>query len=149
MDALDRQLLNDFQHGFPLAPRPFAALGERLGVGEALVLARLTALRDAGSVSRVGAVFRPHAVGASTLAAMAVPPEELERVATLVSARPEVNHNYQRDHRLNLWFVVCAANRAEVAEVLDEIERATGIVALDLPLLEDFHIDLGFGLSWT
>ena len=149
MDGLDRRLLNDFQHGFPLVPRPFAALAERLGVGEAVVLARLMALREAGSVSRVGAVFRPHAVGASTLAAMAVPPEELERVATLVSARPEVNHNYQRDHRLNLWFVVCAANRAEVAEVLDEIERATGIVALDLPLLEDFHIDLGFGLSWT
>jgi hypothetical protein len=66
-----------------------------------------------------------------------------------VSAHPQVNHNYQREHRLNLWFVVAAASGQEVRGVLDDIARRSGLAVLDLPMLEDFHIDLGFGLSWT
>jgi DNA-binding Lrp family transcriptional regulator len=149
LDAIDRRLLDDFQQGFPLVQRPYAAVADALGIAEGEVLERLARLKRAGAVSRVGAVIRPHAVGASTLAAMAVPPEWLERVAELVSGYAEVNHNYQRDHRLNLWFVVTAAGACDVRAVLDDIERRTGIEVLDLPMLEDFHIDLGFGLSWT
>jgi len=149
LDAIDRHLLDDFQHNFPLCPRPYAAIGERLGITEAEVMERLARLQRAGVVSRVGAAIRPHAVGASTLAAMAVPGEWLERVAELVSGYPEVNHNYLRDHRLNLWFVVTASHRDEVTAVLQDIERRTGIQVLDLPMLEDFHIDLGFGLQWS
>jgi len=149
MDALDRRLLDDFQHDFPLDSRPYAVLGDRLGIAEDEVVRRLDTLRRQGAVSRVGAVIRPHAVGHSTLAAMAVPAEWLERVAELVSGYPEVNHNYQRDHRLNLWFVVTASGRDDVCAVLDDIERRTGLEVLDLPMLEQFHIDLGFGLKWT
>lgn len=149
MDALDRRLLDDFQHDFPLDSRPYAVLGDRLGIAEDEVVQRLDNLRRQGAVSRVGAVIRPHAVGHSTLAAMAVPADWLERVAELVSGYPEVNHNYQRDHRLNLWFVVTASGRDDVRAVLDDIERRTGLEVLDLPMLEQFHIDLGFGLKWT
>lgn len=149
LDDIDRHLLDDFQQNFPLSSRPYAELGERLGIAEADVLERLARMQRAGAVSRIGAVIRPHAVGASTLAAMAVPPDWLERVAELVSGYPEVNHNYQRDHRLNLWFVVAAGGSDDVRAVLDDIERRTGIQVLDLPMLEDFHIDLGFGLKWN
>lgn len=149
LDAIDRRLLDDFQHGFPLVARPYAVVAERLGIGEGEVIERLARLTDAGAVSRVGGVIRPHAVGHSTLAAMAVPPDALEEVAERVSGYPEVNHNYQREHRLNLWFVVTAADKEEVATVLADIERRTGIAVLDLPMLEDFHIDLGFGLQWS
>lgn len=148
MDALDRRLLDDFQHDFPLDSRPYAVLGDRLGIAEDEVVRRLDRLRCQGAVSRVGAVIRPHAVGHSTLAAMAVPADWLERVAELVSGYAEVNHNYQRDHRLNLWFVVTASGRDDVRAVLDDIERRTGLEVLDLPMLEQFHIDLGFGLKW-
>ena len=113
-DALDRRLLDEFQDDFPLAPQPYAVIAERLGTTEDEVLARLTRLTQAGTISRVGAVFRPHTVGRSTLAAIAVPKDRLDAVAELVSAYPEVNHNYQRDHRLNLWFVVAACDEAKV-----------------------------------
>ncbi|HTH17501.1 MAG TPA: AsnC family transcriptional regulator [Magnetospirillum sp.] len=148
LDSIDRRLLDEFQQGFPLVPRPYAHMAEALGVDEDEVLDRLARLKQAGAVSRVGGVIRPHSVGCSTLAAMAVPADWLERVAELVSGYPEVNHNYQRDHRLNLWFVVTAAGADDVCAVLDDIRRRTGLEVLDLPMLEDFHIDLGFGLSW-
>ena len=92
-------------------------------------------------------MFAPHGAGWSTLAAMAVPAHRLEEVAALVSARPEVNHNYEREHRINLWFVVAAPTEARVGEVLRGIEAATGLPVLDLPLVESYRLDLGFALS--
>ena len=143
---LDRRLLNDFQHEFPLTPTPYADMARVLGVSEDEVIARLLALKQAGSISRVGAVLRPNTVGVSTLAAMAVPPEELEPVAAMVSGYAEVNHNYEREHRLNLWFVATAPDAARLQAVLDDIAARTGHEVLSFPLVEDYHIDLGFDL---
>jgi DNA-binding Lrp family transcriptional regulator len=124
-------------------------LAQRLGVDERQVIETLERLQAEGAVSRVGPVLAPNRVGASTLAAMAVPPERLDEVAALVSDRPEVNHNYQRDHQINLWFVVAAGDRAAVDRCLGEIEHRAGLAVLDLPMLEDYFIDLGFDLRWT
>jgi len=148
-DEVDRRLLNDFQSGFPLVPRPFAEVAARLGVDEAEVIARLERLSGFGAVSRVGPVIEPRRIGASTLAAMAVPPERLEKVAGLVNGFPEVNHNYEREHRFNLWFVLTAADEDRLAAIMDEIQERTGIEVLDLPMLNEYHIDLGFPLQWT
>ena len=109
-DALDFRLLNDFQRDFPLCSAPFAELASRLGVAESAVLRVLEVLRREGKVARVGAVFAPKRIGASTLAAMAVPPEKLDAVAAAVTRFPEVNHNYEREHHYNLWFVVTAGS---------------------------------------
>ena len=45
----------------------------------------------------------------------------------MVSGFAEVNHNYEREHRLNLWFVVTAESRARVSAVLAEIEHRSGL----------------------
>ena len=149
LDELDRRLLDDFQSGFPLVPRPFAEVAVRLGVDESEVIARLERLTESGAVSRVGPVIRPRRVGASTLAAMAVPAQRLGEVAVLVSLYPEVNHNYEREHRFNLWFVLTAADEDRLSEIMNEIEERTGIAVMDLPMIEEYHIDLGFPLQWS
>ena len=145
-DALEFRLLNEFQRDFPLCPAPFAELAARLGVGEKVVLSGLEKLRREGKISRVGAVFAPKRIGASTLAAMAVPSEQLAAVAAAVNRFPEVNHNYEREHHYNLWFVVTAASEGRLQATLGAIEKAAGYPLLPLPLLEEFHIDLGFPL---
>ncbi len=149
LDAVEKHLLNDFQDGFPLVERPYAAVGERLGISEEQVISLLRELQEGGLISRVGPVFRPNRVGASTLAAMAVPPNRLEEVAALVSAYAEVNHNYEREHEFNLWFVATAPDRERLGEVLREIETRSGIQVLDLPMIEDYFINLGFPLQWS
>lgn len=145
-ETFEFRLLNEFQRDFPLCPAPFAELAARLGVGERVVLGGLEKLRREGKISRVGAVFAPKRFGASTLAAMAVPPEQLAVVAAAVNRFPEVNHNYEREHRYNLWFVVTAASEGRLQATLGAIASAAGYPILTLPLVEEFHIDLGFSL---
>jgi len=145
-DSFEFRLLNEFQRDFPLCPAPFAELAARLGVAERAVLGGLEKLRREGKISRVGAVFAPKRIGASTLAAMAVPPEKLDAVAAAVNRFAEVNHNYEREHRYNLWFVVTAGSEGRLQATLGAIEKAAGHPLLALPLLEEFHIDLGFSL---
>lgn len=144
--APDRQMIDRFQRAFPLAPEPFAEIALALDLAPDFVLARIGHLVETGVISRVGAVVRPNSAGASTLAAMAAPPARLDSIAALVNEEPGVNHNYEREHAINLWFVVTGSSRAAVSASLARIEARTGVAALDLPLLRAFHIDLGFPL---
>jgi DNA-binding Lrp family transcriptional regulator len=146
---LEQHLLNDFQHGLSLSPTPYADLADQLGVDEATVMEHLHKLQNEGVISRVGPVFRPNRVGVSTLAAMAIPDDELDAVAAIVSDFAEVNHNYERKHEFNLWFVVIAADSDSLQAVLSEIEARSGYSVMDLPMLKDYFIDLGFKLRWT
>jgi len=148
LTELEKRLLNDFQDGLPLTPRPYKAMAEQLGTTEAEVIRGLQGLLEAGLISRVGPVFRPNRVGASTLAAMAVPEARLAQVAELVSSYPEVNHNYEREHELNLWFVATAPDRDHLDQTLHEISRRSGLEILDLPMVEDYYINLGFPLQF-
>lgn len=147
MDTPEFRLLNDFQRDFPLCERPYREIADRLGTGECWVLGQFARLLQHGFVGRIGAVFAPNRIGASTLAALAAPPAAFERVAHAISAFPEVNHNYQRDHALNLWFVVTARDAAHLRCTLAAIEaRANCGKLLSMPLVEEFRIDLGFDL---
>ncbi len=140
-------LADRWQRGFPLQPEPFAVLAGASELSQQEVFEHLQSLKDQGALARIGATIRPNTVGASTLAAMAVPPERFDEVARMVSDHPAVNHNYERDHEINLWFVVTAANRGEVRDTLEALSALSGTDVLDLPLERSYHIDLGFRLS--
>ncbi len=146
LTALEKTLLNDFQRGLPMTATPFADVAAQTGVSEEVVIDTLQSLQQRGLISRVGPVFAPRRAGASTLAALSVPENELDEVAGIVNEFAEVNHNYQREHDYNLWFVVTAPDQSQVDRVLAEIESATGLPVLDLPLERSFYIDLGFPL---
>ncbi len=143
-DALT--LLNPWQRDFPLVQEPFAVVARSLGWTTTRVLETLSALQSRGSLSRIGGVFSSQAGGSAVLAAMAVPVERLEWVANLVSAHPGVNHNYEREHRYNLWFVMTARDDNALESALCTLEQASGLPALRLRMVRPYHIDLGFDL---
>ncbi|PKQ13629.1 MAG: Lrp/AsnC family transcriptional regulator [Alphaproteobacteria bacterium HGW-Alphaproteobacteria-1] len=147
LDPRDTALLDRFQRDLPLVPRPFAVLADLLGLTEVDVIERLARLAEQGKIARVGATVRPNTAGASTLAALGVPAEQLEEVAAIVGQEPGVNHSYQREHALNLWFVATAADGATLQATLDRIADRTGQPVLDLRLVRPFNIDLGFPLQ--
>lgn len=140
-------LLNDWQRDFPLCQAPFARIGDALGLDEGEVISLYEQLALDGALSRIGGAFAAGAGGAGLLAAMAVPPERLEAVAAQVSAHPGVNHNYQREHAWNLWFVINGSDPGAVHRAVDALEAATGLAALRLPMRRAYRIDLGFDLG--
>lgn len=146
MHSLSFRLLNDWQRDFPLAAAPFAALAIACGSDESTVLSRYAALQAEGSISRIGGVWGACAGGAALLCAFAVPPAQLDAVAALVSAHPGVNHNYERENRYNLWFVITGCDSGTVKSGVAWLEAQTGLAALRLPMRRAYRIDLGFDL---
>lgn len=144
---IDRRLLDDWQRDFPITSRPFLALGEVLGIGEEEVIDRLQTMHGAGRVSRLGATIAPNTISASTLAAVAAPPDQIEDVAALIGAQPGVNHNYQREDTWNLWFVATGPDREHVDAMLSQISDDSGLRVLDLRLMRPFNVDLGFKMD--
>lgn len=146
MVTLTDRLLNDYQHSFPLVSEPFGDLARQLGTDVATTLSEVRQLKASGTISRIGPVFKPNTVGVSTLAALSVPRDQLDHYAQIVNRFPQVNHNYEREHEINLWFVLTAADQDELDETIHRIEDQTGHEVLVLPLLREYHIDLGFNL---
>lgn len=148
LSQLQKQLLNDFQKEFPLSPTPYKEIAHSLGVSEEDVLELLTELNQAQFISRIGSIISPNRIGVSTLVAMAIPTEQLQHVAEIVNQYVEVNHNYERECRYNLWFVLIAKDNAHLLSVIDKIEMESGYTAMNLPLLADYYINLGFEIDF-
>lgn len=144
--AIEMGIIDRWQKGLPLVAKPYAEMARREGLSEQDVMQQLAHLLATGVIARIGATVRPNTAGASTLAAMSVPAEQLETVAEIVNQEPGVNHNYERDHALNLWFVATGANRPAVDAALSRIEARSGHGVIDLPLTRSYFIDLGFPL---
>ena len=145
MDSLDRAIINEFQGGFPISPRPYAEAAARLGISARDFIDRVRSLLEAGVLSRFGPMFHAEKLGGGlTLAALAVPETDFEAITEIVNGFPEVAHNYAREHELNMWFVLATETPERIAEVIAEIETATGLHVYDMPKLEEFFVGLRF-----
>ena len=145
MDDLDRTIIDALQDGMTVCERPFAAAAEALGVGEAVLIERLRRLLAGGVLTRFGPMFDAERLGgAVTLAAMAIPPERVDAVAAEVNGFPEVAHNYEREHALNLWFVLATESAEAIPRIIDAIASRTGYPVYDMPKLEEYYIGLRF-----
>ncbi len=122
---------------------PFLMLQNRLGISEEVVVSRIGKLREEGYLSRFGPMYDAEKMGgAISLCAMEVPAAEMESVTEIVNGLPEVAHNYERDHALNMWFVIATDDVFRLQAVIDKIEAATGIEVYNMPKLEEYYIGL-------
>jgi len=143
LDALDAALINRLQGALPLVSRPFAAVAQELGCSEAELLDRLHRLLGEGTLTRFGPLFQiERAGGRFVLAALEVPQERYEAVTTQVNAHPEVAHNYRREHRLNMWFVLATEQEADIARAVHAIEVETGLKVWAFPKEREYFVGL-------
>jgi DNA-binding Lrp family transcriptional regulator len=143
MDDIDRALVNGLQGGFPLCARPFAAVAEKFSLRESELMERIQSLLADGTLTRFGPMFDAERLGgAFSLCAMSVTAADFERVAALVNAHPQVAHNYEREHRFNMWFVLATVSRAEIDRVIASIEAETGCPVLNLPREAEYFVEL-------
>ncbi|MBU0654988.1 MAG: Lrp/AsnC family transcriptional regulator [Gammaproteobacteria bacterium] len=143
MDTLDRDIINTLQRGFPLSDRPYAEAAAGLGTTEEILLQRLQRLLDNGLLTRFGPLYDAGRMGGSlSLCAMQVPEDCFETVAEQVNALPQVAHNYQRSHALNMWFVLATETPAEQQQVLQHIAQTTGCRVYDMPKEKEYYVGL-------
>lgn len=141
LDDTDRAILNALQDGFPLSHTPFDEAAAPLGLTGDALIARIQGLREIGAITRFGPFFDAEAMGgAFCLCAMEVPADRFDEVVTLVNAHPEVAHNYERTHRLNMWFVLACERPEDIAKVAGRIEHETGLKVLRFPKQHEFFI---------
>jgi DNA-binding Lrp family transcriptional regulator len=143
LDKLDKQLINLLQHGLPVCENPYVEVAKQLNSNEFEVLSRLNALLDNKILSRFGPMFDAACLGgAFTLAALSVPEERFEEVTTIVNEFEQIAHNYQRDNKYNMWFVIATESLEEIDWVIKQIELKTSLQVLNTPKLEEFYVGL-------
>lgn len=145
LDALDARLIDRLQGGFPLVSRPYAAAGRSLGLGEDGLIRRLRALLHAGVLSRFGPMYQIERLGGRfVLAALAAPEVRFDEVAAVVNTLPAVAHNYRREHRLNMWFVLAADSAAAIDAARRGIELVTGLEVNLFPKEREYFVGMRF-----
>jgi siroheme decarboxylase len=148
IDDMDRAILNLIQSDFPITPRPYLEIAQRLGFSENDVIKRLDRLKKKGIIRRIGGNFVPEKLGfVSTLCAARVPEDKIQSFAMAVNRYPGVTHNYQRDNKYNVWFTFIAPSMKNIEENLENISRQTGIKEIiNLPATKVFKIKAQFNL---
>ncbi|UCV04775.1 AsnC family transcriptional regulator [Azonexus sp. IMCC34842] len=143
LDAVDRQIIDKLQGGFPLCDRPYAEVAGRLGIGEEELLQRLERLLADKILTRFGPMVHIERMGgAFVLAALAVPEARYDEVTALVNALPQVAHNYRREHTLNMWFVLATETPAGIADAVARIERDTGLSVHAFPKEREYFVEM-------
>ncbi|WP_293266835.1 Lrp/AsnC family transcriptional regulator [Neptunomonas sp.] len=145
MDDFDRALINQYQGGFPLTSQPFLQLAEQFGCTEDKVITRIESLLADGTLTRFGPLYDVEVFGGLfVLAAIEVPENRFEEVTGIVNGFSEVAHNYARNHRLNMWFVIACEVAEQAARTITDLEGATGLKVYAFPKEEEFYINLRF-----
>ena len=145
MDALDKNIINTLQHDFPVCERPFAQLAQTLDSTEDELIHRVQKMLDEGLLTRFGPMYNAvNMGGALSLCAMKVPEAQFDEVTEQVNAFSEVAHNYQRDHEMNMWFVLATETQQDLDDTLGEIEESTGIRVYNMPKQKEFFVGLHF-----
>ena len=149
LESIDRHLLDFLQHDFPVANRPFVAVGQRFGLTEEEAIDRVRRLKDDGFIRQVGPIFDTRALGyRSTLVAMQVPPQQIDQAAAVISRHPGVSHNYRRDHTWNLWFTLAVPPDEDLEATTAQLaQESGGHPYRSLPALRVFKIGVRLALS--
>jgi DNA-binding Lrp family transcriptional regulator len=130
----DRRLIAEIQGGLPLASRPFAVVGEHIGLSEQAVIERISAMQESGVIKRLGIVVRHHELGytANAMVVWDVPDERLDAIGTILGAQECVTLCYQRPRHLpdwpyNLFCMIHGKERERVSDYIDALVEDQGL----------------------
>ena len=98
LSPIEKRIIYELGGDIGAGRRPFAELGEKVGLSEDEVIAAVRSLRDRGYLRRFGATLRHQKSGftANAMVAWRVADGRIDEVGRIMSAFPEVTHCYQR-----------------------------------------------------
>ncbi|MBU0973682.1 MAG: AsnC family transcriptional regulator [Proteobacteria bacterium] len=146
LDETNKKILNTIQLDFPIDPRPFQKIAEKLDLSEDELLLRVNTMKEKMLIRRIGGNFSPDRLGYySTLCAAMVEEDKIDLFTQTVNSYSGVTHNYRRDHNFNIWFTFIAPSVDIIKKSLEEISGKTGVkTILNLPATRVFKISANF-----
>ncbi|QGU94627.1 Lrp/AsnC family transcriptional regulator [Clostridium bovifaecis] len=150
MKEIEKRILNEIQKGIPIEKRPFLTIAKRLNLEEEQIIECIKGLKQNKCIRRIGAVVDVNKIGAiSTLVAIKVKKEDIEKVISIINEYNSVTHNYEREDEYNIWFTLMAATKKELDNLLKEIVGKISIYIdefLNLPSAEKYKTYVYFNL---
>lgn len=151
MDKLDSQILQELQYDFPIRERPYEVIADRLRISQAELWERAQRMLGEGVIRRMGASFDSNKLGfRSTLAAVSVVPELVDRADEIISKFAEVTHSYLRNNAFNIWFTIITIDEKRIEDILEQIRTSLSLdksQILNLPVKRLFKLDARFKVS--
>ena len=148
MDKIDSQILQELQYNFPLSERPYEVVAGRLKISKEEIWNRIQTMLDNGLIRRMGASFDSNKLGfRSTLAAVSIEPELVNRAAEIIGRFYEVTHSYLRNDVFNIWFTLIAIDDNRIENILEQIRKSVSLErskVLNLPMKRLFKLDARF-----
>ena len=150
MDKRDYRILEALQNNFPLSERPYEIIAHRLQISHEQLWRRVQSLISDGVIRRIGASLDSRKLGFySTLAAVNVKADIVERASDIIGRFPEVTHSYLRKDHFNIWFTIIAVNNERIEYILDQIRFSLSLEktqVLNLPVKRLFKLDARFNV---
>ncbi|NNG03514.1 MAG: Lrp/AsnC family transcriptional regulator [Inquilinus sp.] len=105
LDGIDRAIVRATQAGLPLTAAPYRAIGEAVGISEAEVIRRMTAMLEHGVIRRIGAVPNHYRLGyrGNAMSVWDVSNDRVEAIGEKIGALDFVSHCYWRPRHPPLW----------------------------------------------
>lgn len=151
MDKIDSQILRELQDNFPLSEKPYEIIANRLQIPKEELWERVRLMLDKGIIRRIGASFDSNKLGfCSTLAAVSVAPELVDRASEVIGRFYEVTHSYLRNDFYNIWFTLIAIDNDKIENILEQIRESLSLEkskVLNLPMKRLFKLDARFHVS--
>ncbi len=143
LDDIDKKIINALQKGFPISARPYLEAATDLGLSEQELIDRIQRLLKQKFLTRFGPMYDAAELGGGlTLAAMSVPENQFESVSAYLNSIKQVAHNYEREHRLNMWFVLATEQQGDIEKVIHQIENQTRLPVYNMPKEHSFFVNL-------
>ena len=143
------QLLNRIQRDIPIVQRPYAVIGQEVGLSEAEALAILREVKAEGVLRQVSAIFDTRTLGyQSSLVAAVHDADQLDAGAKIVNGHPGVSHNYRRNHDFNLWYTIAVPPESDLEAHVQKLHELSGAKLTRLmPTLHLFKIGVEFDMT--
>ncbi len=156
IDATDRRIIAATASGLPLTPTPYAEVAGWLGLEEAEVITRMTAMQKAGIIRRIALAPNHYALGmtANGMSVWDVEDAEIGRLGAIIGALEFVSHCYERprclpDWPYSLFAMIHGSSRDEVEAKRLEIAKILGPACRGSDILYSTRILKKTGLRLT
>ena len=151
MEQVDQRIIQALQYDFPLCERPYDVLADKLGLSCEELWSRIERLIADGVIRRLGASLDSRKLGYwSTLAAVRVEPDLVDRAAEFIGRFSEVTHSYLRKGDFNIWFTIIAPSQRRIEDILEQIREALSLnrsAIINVPVKRMFKLDARFSTT--